>query len=222
MQLVAQQFGPAAFVGGHAVLDLANTVAGRDPARPYGARGEAPGRDKLPDYAAFVAWGRAGAENAATPLDDAEEMDALERLARRSPARAAEALERLKRLREAVFAIFSSISDGGAAPDAALQELRAAWLEAAGAARLDAGADGYALAWSVARSALDLPRHRAAWQAVELLTSSELARVHRCDGDDCGWLFLDRSKAGRRRWCDMATCGNVAKARRHHARHREG
>jgi predicted RNA-binding Zn ribbon-like protein len=31
-------------------------------------------------------------------------------------------------------------------------------------------------------------------------------------------MFLDVSKSGRRRWCDMATCGNRAKASAHHAR----
>ena len=37
---------------------------------------------------------------------------------------------------------------------------------------------------------------------------------------DQAWLFLDTSKAGRRRWCDMADCGNAAKSRRHYARGR--
>ena len=46
----------------------------------------------------------------------------------------------------------------------------------------------------------------------------ELDRVKACPGDDCGWLFLDRS--GRRRWCSMDSCGNRAKVRAHAARHR--
>jgi predicted RNA-binding Zn ribbon-like protein len=51
--------------------------------------------------------------------------------------------------------------------------------------------------------------------AAELLTSADIDRVRECDGRGCGWLFLDTSKAGRRRWCSMAICGNRAKARRH-------
>jgi predicted RNA-binding Zn ribbon-like protein len=31
-------------------------------------------------------------------------------------------------------------------------------------------------------------------------------------------VFFDSSPTGRRRWCDMATCGNRAKAARHRAR----
>jgi predicted RNA-binding Zn ribbon-like protein len=57
------------------------------------------------------------------------------------------------------------------------------------------------------------------WSAAELLTSGPLERVRECPGDDtCGWLFLDTSRNGSRRWCDMRTCGNRAKARRHYCR----
>jgi predicted RNA-binding Zn ribbon-like protein len=46
-------------------------------------------------------------------------------------------------------------------------------------------------------------------------------RLRICANDDCRWAFEDTSRAGRRRWCDMTSCGNVAKARRYRARHRE-
>ncbi|HEV2391667.1 MAG TPA: CGNR zinc finger domain-containing protein [Verrucomicrobiae bacterium] len=39
-----------------------------------------------------------------------------------------------------------------------------------------------------------------------------------CQGDTCGWLFVDSSKNHSRRWCDMRDCGNRAKARRHRAK----
>jgi predicted RNA-binding Zn ribbon-like protein len=37
----------------------------------------------------------------------------------------------------------------------------------------------------------------------------------------CRWVFYDESRAGKRRWCDMASCGNRAKAARHRARQKE-
>lgn len=43
-------------------------------------------------------------------------------------------------------------------------------------------------------------------------------RFRICANDDCRWAFEDTSRAGRRRWCDMSSCGNAAKARRHRAR----
>ncbi len=56
-----------------------------------------------------------------------------------------------------------------------------------------------------------------AFSALELLTSKRLARVKACPDQRCGWLFLDESPNGRRRWCSMATCGNREKARRHYS-----
>jgi len=49
------------------------------------------------------------------------------------------------------------------------------------------------------------------------LRSDELDLLKRCPADNCRWLFLDRTKNRSRRWCDMATCGNQAKARKHRA-----
>lgn len=50
-----------------------------------------------------------------------------------------------------------------------------------------------------------------AWAAFDLLRGDELARLKQCPPEDCRWLFIDRSKNGSRRWCEMATCGNRAK-----------
>jgi len=47
----------------------------------------------------------------------------------------------------------------------------------------------------------------------DLLTHRETYLIKTCDGCDCDWLFVDRTKARRRRWCDTRTCGNIARAR---------
>jgi len=60
--------------------------------------------------------------------------------------------------------------------------------------------------WPVARAAADL------------LLSDEISHLRMCGADDCAWLFLDKTKNQRRRWCDMKTCGNRVKARRHYQR----
>ena len=71
--------------------------------------------------------------------------------------------------------------------------------------------------WSARRtaaSALDWSREETrrvrfavAADAVALLADpARMARLHRCPGRDCGWVFLDTS--GRRRWCSMQTCGS--------------
>ena len=60
------------------------------------------------------------------------------------------------------------------------------------------------------------------WSAADLLTHANRRRVRRCANDACLWLFVDESKAGTRRWCDMSSCGNRAKSRRHYLKTKTG
>jgi predicted RNA-binding Zn ribbon-like protein len=53
---------------------------------------------------------------------------------------------------------------------------------------------------------------------VQELTGGDPDRIRVCANDTCRWVFYDTSRTGRRRWCDMATCGNRAKAARHRAK----
>jgi predicted RNA-binding Zn ribbon-like protein len=56
--------------------------------------------------------------------------------------------------------------------------------------------------------------------AAALLVSDDLDRVGQCEDDrGCGYLFFDTSRNRTRRWCDMKSCGNRAKAQRFQARH---
>jgi predicted RNA-binding Zn ribbon-like protein len=52
----------------------------------------------------------------------------------------------------------------------------------------------------------------------DLICHADFRRIHSCDGSECVLMFLDRTKAGGRRWCSMATCGNRAKVAAHRAR----
>jgi predicted RNA-binding Zn ribbon-like protein len=67
----------------------------------------------------------------------------------------------------------------------------------------------------------DTPAWLAAWQAAEhflRLLEENPSRLRKCANPDCVLRFYDISKAGARRWCSMATCGNRAKYRTHAAR----
>ena len=59
---------------------------------------------------------------------------------------------------------------------------------------------------------------RLADPLVSELTAGQPERIRVCASDTCQWIFYDASRTGRRRWCDMATCGNRAKAARYRAR----
>ncbi|MCP4660184.1 MAG: hypothetical protein GY856_32685 [bacterium] len=131
-------------------------------------------------------------------------------------------LDRARELREAIYRIFAAQSaDERPAPEdlsilnrelaEALPRLRLVWEE--GGVRwtfVRAGKRLEELLWPIAASAADL------------LGSELLSRVKECGGDTCSWMFIDESRNRSRRWCDMADCGNRAKARRFYRRHVKG
>lgn len=202
MRIEHHAFKPADLVAGHLALDLVNTVTARD-TQP---------RDWLDDYDALLRWARQSGHYARTDLTK------LEALSQAEPAKAAAALGRCKTLREALCAILYALSQDSAPAAEDLAALDKARLTASAAARLVARQGRLQAEWSVERSGPDLIAHIVVAHAIDLLKDAQLDRLRICDGHDCGWVFIDTSKNGRRRWCDMATCGNVAKARRHQQR----
>jgi predicted RNA-binding Zn ribbon-like protein len=191
-------------VSGHAAIDLVNTVTARD-TEPS---------DWLASYEALVDWARH------TSLFPRSDLAALEGLARKEPAEASAALMRCKLLREALCRVFYAFVHGEVPKRSDLVEIEKVSAHAAAAAKLSVK-DGLARSvWSVKESGLDLIGHVITAQALRLLEDDRLERLRLCGGDHCGWLFLDLSKNSSRRWCDMATCGNVAKARRFQKRQR--
>ncbi|WP_239511303.1 CGNR zinc finger domain-containing protein [Burkholderia sp. JP2-270] len=199
----AHTFVARDFVGGHLVLDFVNTVTGRD---------RAP-RDWLPDYDAWLAW------LAASSTLPARDLKQLAARAAEAPAAADRALRDAKGLREALFGIFGALAHEVAPVAADLETLEQAWRRAINGRRLVAIEGRVAFSDPPDTAGvvdLHLPAHRIALGAVTLLDALPNGRLRMCAGSNCAWLFIDSSKTGRRKWCDMATCGNVAKARRHY------
>jgi predicted RNA-binding Zn ribbon-like protein len=56
----------------------------------------------------------------------------------------------------------------------------------------------------------------------ELEVTGQADRLHRCQADDCRWVFFDRSRNRSKVWCDMSGCGSRAKARAYRARRASG
>lgn len=124
-------------------------------------------------------------------------------------------------LREAIDAGVQAAVAGAPLPGEAI-DLIDRWLVHAGARPALRLADGRAVLQE--RAAADTPRRALGTVALDAATLLGLAeqrgRVRICEAPDCSARFYDRSPAGRRRWCSMRTCGNVAKARRHRSRRR--
>ncbi len=190
--------------GGRLCLELANTKDDRLTEHP---------RELLRDYRDAVDWAvQAGALSPAR----AKEFRAH---AESSPEAAARALTRLRDARETLFQIFSALSHRRPAPAVALDRLHALLQQTIGMRRLHRERNRFVWTWlDRTPPDLDLPLAAAAWSAADVLVSDDLSRVRQCDGTGCAWLFIDTSKNGKRRWCDMSVCGNRAKARRHQAR----
>ncbi len=55
----------------------------------------------------------------------------------------------------------------------------------------------------------------------ELFRSPDVARVGRCEGRGCAWLFIDTTRNHSRRWCRTDDCGNRERARRHYRKSRD-
>ncbi len=195
---------PFSFIGGHLALDLTNTVDW------HAAESRV---DRLQRYSDFLAWARQAA------IVSAAEARELAEAAGAHPKRARAALSTVRRTREAIYQVFAATA-ASHAPDArSLTAMSAGVREAASHGRLR-WASQARWAWEDPHDMLR-PLWAVIWTASELLTSAEVGRVRQCQSDDgCGWLFVDRSKNGARRWCSMAVCGNRAKARRHYERTR--
>jgi predicted RNA-binding Zn ribbon-like protein len=192
---------PLPLLGGAICLDFVNTV---DP------RLQPPREDFLASFDQLARWGRY-----VGVLSTREERALL--AARGSePSYAAEVHGRALELREALYQLFRPASGRSLK---ALAVVNSELARTAGARVLVAEDGRYRLDWR--RGAAEERLLAAVAQsAADLLTSRRLNLVRECAADGCGWLFLDTSKAHRRRWCSMAICGNRAKAQRHRQRGR--
>jgi predicted RNA-binding Zn ribbon-like protein len=198
-------------VGERLCLDFVNTVGGwnPDPARaksdPYAAVARA---DKLNDYFDLLAW------CVHAKLFGESEAQALAREAGRRDKEAAATLKRAVSLRDAIYRICAAIIHEARPRASDLDLLNQELNVAHGRVRLGVGEGNLVWEWSDEKRALDRMLWRIADSAAEMLTTDDLARLRGCPGDNCGWIFLDISKNNRRQWCDMQTCGNLAKVRR--------
>ncbi len=50
--------------------------------------------------------------------------------------------------------------------------------------------------------------------SAKTLERSRNLLIKKCSRDDCTWVFIDTTKNKKRRWCEMAVCGNRTKNKR--------
>lgn len=181
-------------VGDSPALDFANSVNSRI----------AVAHDYLGTYEDLLTW----AEHAGALQPGDRRMVRAETRAAERPR----VLRAAHRRREAIFRVFSAIAAGSQPPPGALRDVLRAYGEAVARSEPHPRPVGATLTWPVDDPLR--PLRPIDYDAGRLLLSADVGLVKECPG--CGWLFLDRSRNKRRRWCDMQVCGSRSKMRRYY------
>lgn len=142
----------------------------------------------------------------------------LRRWSREHKPQAAEIFAQAIAIREVVFRIFSAVAVRASVRAKDFMVLRAALMEAP--SRSDLARVGSRCGWFLEQGQPSVASVLAPvlWSAGDLMLNAPTRPIRRCANQQCLWLFIDQSKNTTRRWCDMNSCGNRAKARRHYAK----
>lgn len=179
------------FAGGALALDVANTIVLR--LRPDERFDRFDNAAELPRFAEAASRYRADEIGGQRLVADS----------------AGEQRDKLVSLRESIDTLFRDAVDNGRLGADRLGGFLAECADAL------AGATPEAALEAAEDSRLELAA-ATALSGIALLAPDQWRRIRICD--NCAWLFLDRSRNGSRRWCDMTVCGNRNKAKRHYAR----
>jgi predicted RNA-binding Zn ribbon-like protein len=184
------EFTRGYFIGGLYCLDFCNTVDHRHQPPEY---------DLLPDGKTVLDWGRASG----TPGLGG----------RTAPSSSAAPMARVRKVRDRIYGVLAPLAHAKTPTKAALSAFNELLREASGKSELTRNGGAFQLACPAEDPVENILCH-AVRSAAELLLANETDRIRECSG--CGWLFYDVTRNRSRRWCNMAVCGNRAKARRHY------
>ena len=188
--------------GGALCLDFTNTLGDRPRSL----------NEHLGDYEDLIRFSR---QAESLP---AESLDELERLTEDNPRKARRALQRALELRETLYRIFGDLAKEGEPRPEDIERLNSELSKSLAQLEVRARDGVFDWIWSGPSESFDRPLWPIVRSAADLLASGEAVSIRECASETCSWLFIDRSRTKRRRWCDMSTCGNRAKARRHYQR----
>ena len=197
---------PFVFLGNHRALDFVNTEVAS----------EGVPRDLLADLVDLVAWlvqvGAVDASAGRTAL-------ALWGGRRRGVA----TVKAARALRSALRRLADAWAEGKPVPRGTVTRLNELLARGAGTSRIVAAPDGegFAVERGLRVEAPEDLLVPIAEAAADLLCHADPGRVRRCAHSECILYFLDGTKNGTRRWCDMRTCGNRTNAAAYYRRRRD-
>ncbi len=167
--------------------------------------------EKLPNLETALVW----LEDRAL-IDD--EDAACERRLAGGPGRGGSTrLATIRRTRQAMREVVDAIVAGRPADPAAVETFNRT-LRAREVLELIPSSDGVMVHERDGTDPVGEGLARLAEPLAELIADGGVDRLRVCASETCRYVFYDVSRGGRRIWCDMSTCGNRAKARRHRER----
>jgi predicted RNA-binding Zn ribbon-like protein len=113
-------------------------------------------------------------------------------------------------LRELLYRIFYKVSRQERVGGADLNEFNDFLQKLFARLEIQAAKEGLQTGWNLPKSDFRWITAPIVMDAYELLLSDKLVRVKECP--NCGWLFQDSTKNGKRKWCSMQACGSNVKA----------
>jgi len=233
--------GLAQFFGGRLCLDFANTLDWRLTSEP---------QELIPDYATFLRWSRMRGLLPAAAIDRLQALSARQaataemvmrevRALRDDICRAANALchrDQAAHHHTLDLAPFNHrLATLPAQPRLVPVTPAGDQIDPAGNAGLGIGPSGTAsgvlgpagsgreaisYVYDLPGRTLEEPLWPILWSWAALLTSLDATRLGSCQGQGCGWFFVDESPNHSRLWCSSEVCGNRERARRAYAKRR--
>jgi predicted RNA-binding Zn ribbon-like protein len=196
-------WGPLDLVGGLPCLDFANTAGGHTKIREV---------ERIPTYQDVVNW----AEFAGVVTGG--EARSIAQAAKARPGIAARQVEEMHVFREALHRTVAAISAGQPIAAKDFAKIRAVITEAIGNAEIAREDEAFRWTADVAAPGLGTVLNRVALSAHDMLTREKPSQLRICER--CTWVFIDRTKNQKRRFCRQDACGAKSRSERFYEKHR--
>jgi predicted RNA-binding Zn ribbon-like protein len=182
-------------VGGCLAFDFINTVNTRKPAPEF---------EYLETFEDLMAWSEKVGSLGGTRLQALREYAAMQ------PETALAAHRDVIEAREMLFELFSAIASGRPPGPAVNEAFNRRLSNAFQRINVKFGPSGTEIHFGNEEITLNEPLFPVLKSAFDILTGGDFRKIKECPR--CGWLFLDTSKNGKRKWCDMNVCGSREKS----------
>ena len=191
--------------GGILCCDFVNTV--------YAWRGENL-HEYLGDYIDFIAWCKK------LSIYNNSYLNSLQKIATTEPAKCTTAMKTIKEVRELLYHFISAIAAKKYKEVRRLLPAINEWIAASlSHVCFEFKSNQFISAYDQKLPDLISPLWKVLHSLYDLLTKEDTEKVKECPR--CGWVFLDTTKNGKRRWCDPAECGTADKMKRYYKRKKE-